>query len=178
VTNEDDGPDAVAHPADPAVAVARPPLTRAERRRVALWSVAPIGLAALVLTPIAVVGPATAGDVVSASLVYGGLLGLAAGFVAVDRFHARMCPRCGERGDRSQVTCAVCGYDRVRRPRYACSEGHEIRLAPGTCSCGRRANELPVVRGIGREIAFVLKVGAWLLAFLLGVGFLLQFAAA
>lgn len=161
-------------PDGPAVAGPRPPLTRRERRRVASWAVAPFVLAIVVLTPFAIVGPATGGDVLGAALVYGGLLGLAAGFVAVDRTHARMCPRCGERNPRGREGCDACGYDLVERPRFACEQRHAAYLEPGLCGCGRRLQPLPTVRGVGREITFMLKVGAWLLAFLLGVGLLLQ----
>lgn len=163
-------------PDGPAVAGPRPRLTASERWWVAAWSLAPTVLVAVVLTPFALLGPATAGEVVGASIVYGGLLGLAAGFVAVDRTHARMCPRCGERNGRGVEACGACGYDLVSRPRFACEERHAIHLEPGLCACGRRLRPLPTVRGIGREIVFMLKVGAWLLAFLIGVGVLLRFA--
>lgn len=136
---------------------------------------APVLLAALVLGPIAVGTDASAGDVVVASLVYGGLLGLATGFVAVDRLQARQCPRCTTRNRRRTSACTSCGYDLVRRPRYACAERHDVHLEPGLCDCGRRLQELPVARGIGREVRFMLRAGGWLLAFLVGVGLLLRF---
>jgi hypothetical protein len=158
----------------PAVLRQRAPLTAAERRTAAAVAVAPVLLAAVVLAPFAVWGPATAGDVVSAALVYGGLLGLAAGFVYVDRVHGRQCPRCGRRGHRGEAACPVCGYDLAHRPRYACEERHATYLEPGLCECGRRLHEQPVARGVGREVAVVLRIGGWLLAFLLGIGLLLQ----
>lgn len=149
-------------------------LNRAERWTVAVAAVAPVILAAIVLTPIAIVTSASAGDVVVAAIVYGGLLGLAAGFVAVDRLQARQCPRCATRNLRRATACEECGYDLVRRPRYACSERHEIHLEPGLCDCGRRVQELEVARGIGPEVRFVLRAGLWLLAFLVVVGLLLR----
>lgn len=158
----------------PAQLQRRPPLTAGERRTAAVVSLAPVVLAALVLVPFAVRGPATAGDVVAAALVYGGLLGLAAGFVYVDRVHGRQCPRCGRRGERGESRCPGCGYDLEERPRFACEERHATYLEPGLCACGRRLQPLPVARGIGRELAVMLKIGAWLLAFLLGLGLLLQ----
>lgn len=154
----------------------RPPLTRAERRRAVLAGLLPVPLTAVVLAPFALRGAATVGDVVGAALVYGGLLGLAAGFVYVDRVHARQCPRCGVRSPRGTATCAGCAYDLARRPRFACDERHVVHLEPGLCECGRRLQPLPVARGIGREITLMLKIGAWLLAFLLGMGLLLQMA--
>lgn len=152
----------------------REPLTSGERRRALLVGLAPIPLAALVLIPFAIANGAGIGDVLGAAIVYGGLLGLAAGFVYVDRVHARQCPRCGTRSRRGTEVCPTCAYDLVERPRYACEERHEMHLEPGLCGCGRRLQPLPVARGIGREVAVMLKIGGWLLAFLLGMGFLLQ----
>jgi hypothetical protein len=161
-------------PSSPAVMRQRPPLTTRERRHAVEIGLLPIPLAGLLLTPFAILGAASPGDVVAAALVYGGLLGLAAGFVYVDRVHARQCPRCGDRDERGVAACSRCGYDLQARPRYACAEGHAVRLDPGLCDCGRRLHRLPTVRGVGREIALMLRIGAWLLAFLLGIGLLLQ----
>lgn len=160
--------------AEPARLTRAAPLTRREKRVVAVAATTPIGLAVLVLIPIAIVTGASAGDVVAASLVYGGLLGLAAAFVAVDRIQARQCPRCRQRVARRAEVCEDCGYDLTLRPRYACDERHAVYLDEGLCACGRRLHALPTARGVGREVVFVLKVGAWLLAFLVGVALLLQ----
>ncbi len=154
--------------------VRRDRLTSRERWTVATAAVAPVLLAVVVLVPVAIGTGATAGEVVAAALVYGGLLGLAAGFVAVDRLHARQCPRCTTRNLKRATACEDCGYDLVRRPRYTCSERHAVHLAPGLCDCGRRLQEIEVARGIGREVRFMLRAGLWLLAFLLIVGLLLQ----
>lgn len=159
------------------VARRRDALTSRERLVVAGSAATPVVVVMLVLGAIAIGGPASAGDVLVAGIVYGGLLGAAAGFVAVDRLHARQCPRCGTRNLRGTVGCEDCAYDLVRRPRYACTERHAAYLDPGLCDCGRRLTELPVVRGIGREIGFILRAGAWVLAFLLLIGFALQFLA-
>lgn len=158
----------------PAVLHRRPPLTPSERRRALLTGLLPVPLAAVLLAPFAIWGPARAGEVVGAAIVYGGLLGLAAGFVYVDRVHARQCPRCGVRSPRGTATCPGCAYDLAERPRYACDHRHVVYLEAGLCDCGRRLQPLPVARGVGREITLMLKIGAWLLAFLLGMGFLLQ----
>jgi hypothetical protein len=166
-----DGPD----PDDGPVAVSRAaPLTGRERRRTLAAALAPILVAALVLTPIGVVRGSSVGEIVAAAIVYGGLLGLAAGFVAVDRFQARQCPRCRVRHERHAEVCPSCGYDLVHRPRFACDERHQVYLDPGRCACGRRLQPLVVARGLGREVVFMLKLGGWLLAFLLGIGVLLQ----
>ena len=141
---------------------------------VALAALVPIGLAALIMLPVSLVVGATVGEMLAASLVYGGLLGLAAGFVAVDRMHARQCPRCRQRNPGGTERCDRCGYDLVERPRYACDQRHAIYLDPGVCDCGRRLHPLPVARGVGREMLFILKLGGWLLAFLVGVGVLLR----
>lgn len=169
-----DGDDNEPDEPTPARVFTRAPLTSSERRRAVLVGLAPIPAAVLVLTPFAIWGGASVGEVVGAALVYGGLLGLAAGFVFVDRVHARQCPRCGERAERGTAVCPTCGYDLVARPRFACDERHAVYLEPGLCACGRRLHELPVARGIAREIVLMLKIGAWLLAFLIGVGLLLQ----
>lgn len=160
--------------ASPTAIPHRSPLTGHERRRAVLVGLLPIPVAAVVLAPFAVWGGASVGEVLGAAVVYGGLLGLAAGFVYVDRVHARQCPRCGTRSHRGQATCAECGYDLERRPRYVCEERHGVALEPGLCGCGRRLHELPAVRGVGREIVVMLRIGGWLLAFLLGIGLLLQ----
>jgi hypothetical protein len=150
------------------------PLTATERRRTVLYALAPILLTAIVLTPVAIARGSGVGDVVAAAVVYGGLLGLAAGFVAVDRFQARQCPRCQVRREPGEEVCAACGYDLVHRPRFACDERHVVYLDPGRCDCGRRLQPLAVVRGLGREVLFMLKLGGWLLALLLGIGLVLQ----
>ena len=154
--------------------VRRARLTSRERGVVMAAAVAPVLLAVVVLTPIALATSATAGDVVVAAIVYGGLLGLAAGFVAVDRLQARQCPRCTTRNLRRATACEDCGYDLVRRPRYTCSERHAIHLEPGLCDCGRRLQELEVARGVGNEVRFMVRAGFWLLAFLVVVGLLLS----
>ena len=156
------------------VGVRRDRLTSRERWTVAAAAVAPVLLAAVVLVPVAAGTGATAADVVVAAFVYGGLLGLAAGFVAVDRLHARQCPRCTTRNLKRATACEDCGYDLVRRPRYACSERHAVHLEPGLCECGRRLQELEVARGVGREVRFMLRGGLWLLAFLVIIGLLLR----
>lgn len=156
------------------VGVRRDRLTSRERWTVAAAAVAPVLLAVVVLVPVAIGTGATAGEVVVAAFVYGGLLGLAAGFVAVDRLQARQCPRCTTRNLKRATACEDCGYDLVRRPRYACSEGHAVHLEPGLCDCGRRLQELEVARGIGREVRFMVRAGLWLLAFLVIVGLLLR----
>lgn len=151
------------------------PLSFGEKRLTALLALAPIALALVVLTPIAAATGADAGEVVSAALVYGGLLGLAVGFVAVDRLQARQCPRCRSRPGRGSEVCATCGYDLEHRPRFACDERHRTYLDDdGTCACGGRLRPLPIVRGVGREIVFMVKLGAGLLVFLLAVGLVLQ----
>jgi hypothetical protein len=155
----------------------RSPLTTAERRRVVVAAVLPIALGAVVLTPFAVLGAATAGEVVVAALVYGGLLGLTAAFVTYDRMQARQCPRCASRSDRGATVCSDCGYDLVEAPRYACAERHAVYLEDGLCDCGRRLQRLPTARGIGPEVVWVLKAGAWLLAFLVLVGLILQWTS-
>ncbi len=144
---------------------------------VAVAAVAPVLLALLVLVPVAMLRDASAADVAVAAVVYGGLLGLAAAFVAVDRFQARQCPRCLTRNLRGAVACEDCGYDLERRPRYACTERHEVYLDPGLCDCGRRVHELHVVRGVGPELRWMLRIGAWLFVFLVLVFLSLQVLA-
>lgn len=176
----DTGPDPSALPPaspDEPRTVRRPePLRPEERRRVAIAVAAPIVLLAVGFLPFAIWGGATIGAVLGGAVVYGGLLSLAAGFVMVDREQGRQCPACGHRNGRGTECCAGCGYDLVERPRWACGERHRIHLDEGLCSCGRRLRRLPVSVGIGREIAVILKVGAWLLAFLVGMGILFELA--
>lgn len=174
--DERDGSDELAwqEPDDPVALSRAAPLTARERRLTGAIGFAPVGLAALVLTPIALVADAGLGDVVVASLVYGGLLGLAAAFVTVDRLQARQCPRCRRRRPRGAEVCTVCGYDLEHRPRFTCEVRHQVYLDPGACACGRPLRPMQPVRGIGREVAFVLRIGAGLLVFLIATGLLLQ----
>ncbi|MFP5310586.1 MAG: hypothetical protein ACLGIR_13530 [Actinomycetes bacterium] len=151
-----------------------PRLDGRERRRALLLGLATPVVVGLLILPFVLLGVLTLADLVGGVLVYGGLLGLTVGVVAVDRQHARQCRRCGGRNPRRAEACASCGYDLATSPRWACPEGHGVRLEAGLCDCGRRLHELPPVRGVGREVVVMLKIGAWLLAFLLGVGLLLQ----
>lgn len=152
----------------------RGPLIGSERRIVTGWAVAPILLAVLALAPFVVWGGATIGELVAAAIVYGGLFALATGFVAHDRMQARQCPRCTGRSRQDSGDCATCGYDVVGAPRWRCDEGHELVLAPGTCSCGRRLIRRDPPRGIGHEVRAVLKAGGWILVFLFVIGWVLQ----
>lgn len=144
-------------------------LDRRERRLVAGAAAGPVLLAVLVLGPVAVATGAGAGDVVGASLVYGGLLGLAAAFVAVDRLQDRQCPACRRRPHRRADEC-VCGYDLRRRPRYACGQRHALYLDGGVCDCGRVLEPLPTARGVVPQVVVVLRIGGWLLGFLVLAG--------
>lgn len=162
----DDGPRTIQSPA---------PLTADERRRVWQWALAPVPITALLLLPFAIFGRATASTVLGGAIVYGGLLALATGFVGYDRVQNRQCPGCRERNESGAARCASCGYDLDARPRFACPERHRVHLDPGLCECGRRLQPLRTAGGIGREIAVILRIGAWLLAFLIGMGLLFQF---
>jgi hypothetical protein len=155
----------------------RDSLTPRERRWVAVAALAPIGVAAVVLVPIAIVTGSGPLDVTVAALVYGGLLGLATGFVAYDRVQARQCPLCSTRNIRGARVCEDCGYDLERRPRFACTERHAIHLEPGMCDCGRRLQQLAVARGVGPEVRMILRAGGWVVVLLVLVFVLLQFLA-
>lgn len=152
------------------------PLDAGERRRVWLAALVPVPAVALLLAPFVVFGSASPSSVLGAALVYGSLLALAAGFVMVDRLQNRQCPACRERNDKGTASCGGCGYDLVERPRFACPERHRVHLDPGLCPCGRRLLRLEASGGIGREIAVILRIGAWMLAFLVGMGLLFRFA--
>jgi hypothetical protein len=144
-------------------------LTSDERRRVAYAALGPVLLAVVVLTPVALVTGATAGDVAGGAVVYGGMLGLAAAFVAVDRLQARQCPACHRRQARGARRCD-CGYDVAARPRYACERRHAIYLEDGICGCGAPLRRLKTARGVGPQVVVALRIGAYLLAFLVVVG--------
>jgi hypothetical protein len=150
-------------------------LTRPERRRVLVAALAPVVLALVVLIPVGTVVGAGVGEIVAATIVYGGLLGLAAGFATVARLQARRCARCQRRTERGEHRCSGCGYDLLERPRYVCSEGHAIVLDDDElCGCGRRVRQLPTARGVGREVRAMVRFGAWLLALLIGIGLVLR----
>ncbi len=167
-------PDATAT-AEPRIVLRPGPLEGAERRRVAIAAVAPVALVFVLFLPFVIWGAATLGAVAGGALVYGGMLALAAGFVMADREQGRQCPACLHRNPRKAPNCDGCSYDLAARPRFACQERHRVHLDPGMCACGRRLQQLPGSGGIGREIAVILKVGAWLLAFLVGMGLLFQY---
>jgi hypothetical protein len=171
---------------DPPVEARRAaPLSRHEKGTVAAVAAAPVVVTLAVLGPIALVTALTITDVVGSALVYGGLLGLAAGFVATDRLQARQCPRCRTRQAstsdgrryRPPERCARCGYDLIERPRYACPERHLAFLddgGDGRCPCGRHLERLPVARGVGPQVIATVKIGGFLLAFLLAMGVILR----
>ncbi len=163
--------------AAPRVVMAPAKLEGDQRRRVAIAAAIPVVALALLLGLAAVLGGGSLGAVVAGTVVYGGLLSLAAGFVAVDREQARQCPACRARNDRRAEQCAGCGYDLATRPRYVCQERHRIHLDPGLCACGRRLQPVGGTGGIGREVVVILKIGGWLLAFLVGMGLLFQYVA-
>jgi hypothetical protein len=153
------------------------PLTGREKGTVALAALAPVVVTAVLLAPVAALTSITGGDVLGAAVVYGGLLGLAAGFVATDRLQARQCPRCGLRQVRGTEACAGCGYDLEARPRYACEERHLVHLdrrGDGRCPCGRDLELLPTPRGVGPQVVATLRIGALLLVFLVAIGVVLN----
>jgi hypothetical protein len=160
--------------ADPPRATRPSPLTATERRWVLAAAVGPIGLAAVVLAPVAWWMGAGPGEVVGAALVYGGLLGLAAAFVTVDRLQARQCAQCRIRNPRGRQVCPGCGYDLVARPRFTCTARHGVYLGAGLCDCGRRLELLPTARGVWPEVRVTVRIGAALLAFLIVVALLIQ----
>jgi hypothetical protein len=160
VSEHEDGPVTVGSP---------DPLTGRERRLVAGAAMAPVLLAVVVLAPVAAVTGAGVGEVAGAALVYGGLLGLAAAFVAVDRLQARQCPACRRRPARGEAECD-CGYDLRRRPRYTCEERHDVYLDAGVCACGRTLRALPTARGVASQVVVALRISGWLLAFLVVAG--------
>jgi ribosomal protein L40E len=159
---------------EPARATRPAPLTAAERRTVAVAAIGPIIVAAAVLTPVGLWMDAGIADVVGAAIVYGGLLGLAGAFVAVDRLQSRQCPRCRTRNPRRTESCPRCGYDLQARPRYTCTERHGVFLDGGRCDCGRRLQALPTARGVWPEVRMILRIGGGLLAFLVAVGLVIQ----
>lgn len=163
----DDEPEA------PALVTSHDRLDRVERRVVLAAALAPVALAAAVLAPVGLLMGATAGEIAGAAIVYGGLLGLAAAFVAIDRLQARQCPRCHRRSPRHEGTCA-CGYDLAERPRYVCEQRHAVYLDPGRCECGRWLQRLPDARGVGRQVLVTLRVGGLLLVFLIAVALVLR----
>jgi hypothetical protein len=169
--------DGAAQGSAPARARRAAPLTRREKAVVAGAAVAPVVATVVVLLPVALLTTITVADVAGAAVVYGGLLGLAAGFVATDRLQARQCPRCRDRHARGARVCAGCGYDLALRPRYACSERHLAYLddaGDGRCECGRWLEPLPSARGVGPQVVATLRIGAFLLVFLLLMGVVLN----
>lgn len=153
------------------------PLSGREKAWVAVAALAPVAATVVVLAPVALLTSITAADVVGAAVVYGGLLGLAAAFVATDRLQARQCPGCTARHERGVPVCPSCGYDLAARPRYACRERHVAyldRAGDGRCECGRHLEALPTPRGVGPQVIATLRIGALLLVFLVAIGVLLN----
>jgi hypothetical protein len=101
-------------------------------------------------------------DTVGSGLVtfamFGGLAALSAGVLAWELASLRVCPRCGFENS-AMALCAGCGYDVRERPRFACSEGHQVAYDPGMCDCGRRLLALqpvPVAKHALRAAWFAL----------------------
>ena len=161
---------------DAALAV-EPQLTDTERRRAWVVGLVPVGLAAAVMTVLAVAGRATLGDVIVGIVFYGGLLGMTAGVVVHERLSAGHCLRCNAAGPAGRATCDDCGYDLAERPLYRCEDRHRRYVEPGLCECGRRLRAVERPRGLDREIKRTLWAGAWVAAFLFGVVVLLPFFA-
>ena len=159
---------------DVAAAAVAPVLTPRERRRMWLVGLAPVVLVGGGLLVAALAGAATLGDVLAGALLYGGLLGLAAGVVTHERAEAAHCLRCDATGPMRRSTCDACGYDLAERPLYACELRHGRYVEAGLCDCGRRLVRLHRIRGLDRELKRTLWAGAWLAAFLLGVALLRQ----
>lgn len=152
------------------------PLSARERWLVVAAAAIPIVVALVVLAVIGRSTGAGSGEIVVSALVYGGLVGLAGAVVATDRLQARQCPRCRARPGRGAARCTTCAYDLEERPRFACEQRHQVFLdADGTCPCGRPLERLGTPQGIGRQVTAMLRIGAWMLAFLLGMGALLRF---
>lgn len=158
-------------PDEPTRAVARPnqPLTSRERwAAVGLAAACVVGAGAVAAVIGAITGTGTR-DVAWSALVYGGLLASAAVVLYVDRIYARQCPRCGGRVERGVEICHACGYDVVSRPRFVCSEGHDVYLDPGMCPCGRRLQPTSPPRGVHGQVIATLVLGAGILVFLVAV---------
>ena len=112
-------------------------------------------------------------DTVGSGLVtfamFGSLAALSAGVLAWELASLRVCPRCGFE-NATMAACAGCGYDVRERPRFACSEGHQVAYEPGMCDCGRRLLALrpvPVAKHALRAAWFAL--GFFLLALIVAV---------
>jgi hypothetical protein len=91
----------------------------------------------------------TVGSGLVTFVIFGGLAALSAGVLAWELASLRVCPRCGHENPGLTAACAGCGYDVRARPRFACSEGHQVAFEPGMCGCGRRLLPLrpvPVAR--------------------------------
>lgn len=86
--------------------------------------------------------------------IFGGLGALTAGVLAWELASNRFCPRCQRESPRQRY-CATCGYDLHERPRYACTEGHQVMYEPGLCDCGRRALALRPAPVFGHAITSV-----------------------
>jgi hypothetical protein len=101
--------------------------------------------------------------------MFGGLATLSAGVLAWELASLRVCPRCGFENS-TMAVCAGCGYDVRERPRFACSEGHQVAYEQGMCECGRRLLALrpvPVAKHAMRAAWFAL--GFFLLVLVIAV---------
>jgi hypothetical protein len=111
----------------------------------------------------------TVGSGLVTFVMFGGLAALSAGVLAWELASLRVCPRCGFENE-AMAACAGCGYDVRERPRFACSEGHQVAYDPGMCACGRRLLALrpvPVAKHALRAAWFAL--GFFLLVLVIAV---------
>lgn len=169
--------DAAEHEEGPTPVRRAAPLSRLERRRVAVVAGAPVVGTFLFLLPVALTTTVTFADVAGAAVVLGGLVGLVAAAVAVDRAQARRCPRCQAPRDGDADRCSRCGYDLDARPRYACRERHLTYLdtdGDGRCRCGQPLEPLPTARGVRAQVVAVARITGLLVGFLSLAGVVLN----
>ena len=105
-------------------------------------------------------------------LMFAGLFGGTAAFLAHEVAAFRRCPRCGLQQEGRPGTCADCGYDVRARPRYVCEQGHGS-YEPGVCRCGRRLHEY-VPPDVSGRVRRMLWAGAALLVALVVTGLLVR----
>ena len=135
------------------------------------WSAITVAVTGVIVYGVAQALHHDLGETTVSFVMFAGLFGGTAAFLAHEVAAYRRCPRCGTQQTGRPGDCPDCGYDVRTRPRYVCDAGHAT-LDEGVCDCGRRLRPY-VPPDIGGRVARMVWAGVALLVALVVTGLLL-----